>query len=917
MQANTESTRTALNPLDLVERLLSNRELGASSYRRCLCVLPDAKSMDEVNQIYASQGNVFAPLFMTLHGFAKKFESQGLGETDNNIRKLQLIDWVLGNEASGFSIQQVTELSELYQDFWSDVDRAEGWLRDFQGSDDKLVASWAGLLRDFSTLRPLDQRLEEADLCWLNRFESVYVIWPTSISAEALARRLQKILPTKIWQANLLTENQTIEAQDIWPQSLLDKAKLYRAPDGMTEVKGALDYIETCIKQGIPAWQIGVLGVSDLAYESWLRYWLKREDYSFTVEFAPSALKDHAVGQLLNNMFLIGGLDCPRSVWVDLLSSAPLRKFFESESKSKLSRTQVLTWLGTGFDIKGSESLRVQAAQLKAGNSGQQQVAAVLAEYCEFIATVFEPWIEKLSKEASISLEAWFRDFSDVVSGFLPHCSEQSSILQNSIIVIEELSKKHTKVKMRPKEFFKIIEVVILQTPIVEKAADDNAHTLKLLSLADALNFPISVFVFIGSFEGNLPKSLPQETIVPRSLRSSLGLTDFETLETMQQKQFRLALARARSCWFSFTEEHLGQPKVPSRYLTLLPDGTDIKDLVPLTSGEHAGLGESAEPELFGKWMGERRALFGSFTAYSAKNFIRCPYRYLLDKLSVSSSYYEQSKGAMIEGEMLHAILEAFYTGFLNGDELVQRLRVKDLQKVDAKSALLHRFKVLTEAALREHPDSELLFLQLVGHSWPRFVEFILQLFQHSADYFWMKEVTLDTPLAFGGHSIEFRGRLDSLDGNCSFQLLLDYKRNTLPAKNEIKQATQPQMLLYAMALKEKGMIQDYSKLALGYWSILKGEPLFCAAGGGAQQYLKELGLISSRGIELIEDCIQKLETLSNWRLTEILKEGRNFEKDDFECDLCDKSGLCRKGDPQNSGVESRLKVKVEQNTGS
>jgi RecB family exonuclease len=285
-----------------------------------------------------------------------------------------------------------------------------------------------------------------------------------------------------------------------------------------------------------------------------------------------------------------------------------------------------------------------------------------------------------------------------------------------------------------------------------------------------------------------------------------------------------------------------------------------------------------------------------------------------LHRLGVTRAELPEAKASRQEGDWLHAVLEAFFTG-RSGDEQVlppfhgEQLGNLGGSRDDARGQILERLHVLTEKLMPAGAQDSPLALHLKRHAWPAFADHVLKLHvgpgERRLRAQWQERQLRHpdgTPVtvAVGPHTIQLNGLIDSVDQWQDWHLITDYKRLSAPDKQAIKRGHSPQLLVYAMALEAMQPELLLSKATVGYWSILGGKWHEGLAGSDAEATARDAGLVSGRDRDRqgLEVAVANLRQHWQSRHDAVMQEG-TFAPDASRCGYCEYSGICRRDDPE------------------
>jgi len=466
-------------------------------------------------------------------------------------------------------------------------------------------------------------------------------------------------------------------------------------------------------------------------------------------------------------------------------------------------------------------------------------------------------------------------------------------------------------------EFWTLIDERFLIADI--RSIGEPLADLQVLSLAESRLFPFDTIFLIGCNEGTFPKALPQDELLDDYLKKRMGLPGWEALEAMEDQTFHLLKERIPQLVLSRALHYGSEPQVRSRFIEKLITEGDL-EIIPISS--HGSLlkpelpGEddknlmdvSLQPYvascLEGMVSTQPGQLAQGVSASALEKLQRCPYRFLLDRLGIRDHKpLPFDDDTRVEGEWLHGVLEAFFTGSYQNKFYLKPLH-EVCRKFDQKFCM-DRLTSLTQLIGPAGIHGTPLFHQLIRHSWPAFTRHIQRLYQEQ----WQALSKGQREASFGQESCQYQasitlnqserhllGRIDSIDITDRLILITDYKRRSTPEKKSIANGLSPQLSFYCAALsQQQSMVREM--ILLGYWNVIKGEWIPIAAGKIAKEEALQRGLLnkSSRVFDL--NSIQEAtEKLWQWREQHITSQQRYYA-DPSECGLCDYQNICRRND--------------------
>jgi RecB family exonuclease len=465
---------------------------------------------------------------------------------------------------------------------------------------------------------------------------------------------------------------------------------------------------------------------------------------------------------------------------------------------------------------------------------------------------------------------------------------------------------------------------------------------IQILSIEEARYIPFEKLIILGAAEGQFPRALPKDHLLDNYFKTRIGLPGWQFLEAIEDTTYHLLKARIDGLTLLYPEKQGTSPVVRSRFIEsalVLGEAEFAKesgedqlygllrpwDAAPLSeSREETSPGVSVQ----GLYKGDRETLLLTASASGLTALIRCPYRFLLEKLGVRALVLKEEDDPQNEGDWLHQVLEAFFTGQVGRQTVAEPLKISGFPNgvEDFRTYALERLNTLTSKLAPENLGDAPVKLHLRVFGWPAFVEHVIKVYgltqqekERSAADRGMRETaighTRPVTLRVGSHRVRLRGSIDAVDHVGPMHLITDYKRRGTPSRGEALRGLSPQLTFYALAYAQEFEDRPIAQGVIGYWSILNGQWTSITSGTGVQDFARDLSLISSRDKSSLEEAVTQLLGLWQWRLDTLLSPAGLFRPDPSECGHCPYSGVCRRDDPVYSETVvrgSELKVRLD-----
>ncbi len=440
---------------------------------------------------------------------------------------------------------------------------------------------------------------------------------------------------------------------------------------------------------------------------------------------------------------------------------------------------------------------------------------------------------------------------------------------------------------------------------------------LQIIGLTEARYIPFTHVIIVGCVEGSFPQALPVDSLVDNTLRESVGIPGWSDLEALEDTTFHLLTSRVPNVDLSYPRSDNDAPQVRSRWIEMLRSQVPVRDARPTDGEIWLGCKEDP-PKAYAKSESEVEGLSNNpedllshTSASRLKSLLWCPYRYLLEMRRIDSVELPEDRKALIVGQILHKVLEAFF----RDEELPGLSPNLALQNCPPPGpefvpwAVMRLESIATSLIPSELRRSE-DFQQMLGKGWLDVARFWGQLLESG---FSIRSV--ETELSIGkakpaniklsGLDVKLRGSIDAAHRSGDFTVLVDYKTSTVPQKRLIALGLEPQLPLYAEAFSESKVDRheqfstDQKNIAAVYFNLREGKPTVAAVGSSVKPLLQSSGIIGRNARpDDMEEVVQSVRGRWSARLESIRKNQR-FEADPSDCDYCPFDGVCRKDDPR------------------
>jgi len=535
------------------------------------------------------------------------------------------------------------------------------------------------------------------------------------------------------------------------------------------------------------------------------------------------------------------------------------------------------------------------------------------------------------------SLGAWTEAFSETARAFIQQAgpgrgqgdtdlgirlSTQKQI-EDFLTELTHIARRRDPALSR-REFFTLIESQLLTRDV--RSVGDPLAGVQILSVAEARYVPFELAIVLGCAEGDFPRALPRDHLLDNYLKTRIGLPGWHLLEAIEDTTFHLLRARLPALHLLYSETRAGGELAQrSRFIEAVLAESGTKEHI--VAGDEALVGMLAarlpaaeqtaptaadfarrrEPQ--GAFDSDVWPLLATQSASSLEELIRCPYRFLLSRLRVEPVELSADDDVRREGDWLHGVLEAFFTGKVQRRSVAAPLDTS-VPWEGFRDYALGRLGELTEQLVPPTQRDSPLHLHVRLAAWPAFVDHLLELYTPATlarATHGLREHRLGAggdlaSVQVGERVVQLKGSIDSVDLLGDAHVITDYKRSGSPDKASVKAGLAPQLVVYALALANRsdGAAQlPLPRAIVGYWSILKGAWQEALAGQEVLDTARERGLIGPRDKDTLDAAAERLLELWQWRQEQLLAPGGAFKPDPGECGFCRMSGVCRKDDPE------------------
>ncbi|MFW7380793.1 MAG: PD-(D/E)XK nuclease family protein [Oligoflexus sp.] len=790
------------------------------------------------------------------------------------------IEKLLAELEAQLELRGLAVRSRIYAETMEQV--AEIWKANLPQQKDRMIL--CGYTSMAPSWHPLLETLcqREDVMIWLMEQPDIYHRSSPLLELNQFIRQFRS--PTYYSKPLVQTKKKTIQ--------ILETSSPYQ------ECRAVVKLCQELILQGQDASRLAILVTSEGDYQKYLRSLLKQAEVPCNIALS-FPLRDVAIGR-----------------WIKLLYELSSKDFHISRLLAWCHLPITSQWWQGRFPDTDFEYQQIaEFLSLKKMIGSWQQLLqetkeSAFAELFQSIYQTLQPWLYSEDK----SLQQRFLDWEILLTEFAVESHMEDSYKEaigeafQSFASFRDELLAHGNWLLNLKDFWTLIDEHFLSADI--RSIGEPLSGLQVLSLAESRLFPFDTIFLIGCNEGTFPKALPQDELLDDYLKKKMGLPGWEALESMEDQTFHLLKERIPQLILSRCLFRGREPQVRSRFIEKLITEDDViiisissqSDLLKPPPAEHMEKAISLKQVSEGILPIPPAKLCQGVSASALEKLQRCPYRFLLDRLGIRDHKpLPFDDDTRVEGEWLHGVLEAFFTGTYANIKYMAPLHEVS-RKFDSQLCM-DRLLVLTTMIGPKEITRTPLYYQLSRHSWPAFIQHLQRLYENQ----WQALTKGQREASFGQSNCIYQanlllndserhllGRIDSIDFTDGLIIITDYKRRTIPDKKSIITGLSPQLAFYYIALSQQAGVNK-DMIMLGYWNVIQGEWAPIAAGKLAKEEALQRGLLKKNARILDLGAIQSAtEKLWQWREQDIIAQQRYYA-DPSECGLCDYENVCRR----------------------
>ena len=455
---------------------------------------------------------------------------------------------------------------------------------------------------------------------------------------------------------------------------------IHHASEVLAEAATAINIAKTAAEQGIKPAEIGILVTNDHEYGRPLRALLKNH-------------KDTVFNAAITKAFST----CLTGSWLTTLRQVSKRGEDAASLSSFLTHPVTLAAIASSLPTRNrtmhanlrEDLLRDLCAGgvesgLLATSAGFERRSPLLATALKLLSETLKDF---LRPNYETSLHVWRDHFVHLLTSFAPATFEDPSSpgLKASVEAgledfILELSESVIEGELLDsKAFLDIVNEHLLAGDI--RDTGDQLRGLQILSVEEARFVPFQLLIIVGCNEGSFPRSLPKDYLFDNYLKTKIGLPGWQAVEAIEDSTFHLLKARTANLHLLYTENPADGLKIRSRYideikhkekpaLYTVSTAAAMGAYIRSDESDNAGFPKTTTNDRIdrvataGEFTDDRSMLLNKLSATSLEALIKCPYRFLLRQLGVRELEIPEEDDLRKEGDWLHGVLEAFFTGY-------------------------------------------------------------------------------------------------------------------------------------------------------------------------------------------------------------------------------------------------------------
>jgi RecB family exonuclease len=543
-------------------------------------------------------------------------------------------------------------------------------------------------------------------------------------------------------------------------------------------------------------------------------------------------------------------------------------------------------------------------------------------DYLKTLSNVFEDSrFDKISRQL-VELQdivTVFKDFThqQVISVLMDsYFGQESSIsakaIDDEMLQIRTWLDRFTKIQETLKGFTVTADEFLDQfleylMTIQSRVVGEPMSGLQVIGLTEARFVPASLTIILGMNEGSFPASVPRDKILDDSMKSILGLPNWQDLESLEETTFGLLAARLKQLHLLYSEETSDGPQVPSRWIeSFIYSGAKVRSDSELnvsgkldsTTTSLDSRKESLPCDNAMSSYVDSLTQMPSISATDIKRLLACPFQFFMGKIGAQTTETWEDEDPRTIGIYLHKSIELAISDWQS--------HFPKVMPEDSWTALLTK-KLMS--ILPKNLTSAPEILDYVHLGLPALAHWLSKNISeesvvHSELEFGRSSL-VHLPAQFKHQPIALSGTMDLVLQNKDSVHILDFKLGDAPSVADVLKLRDPQLLVYVLAvllLHPQLSIQHSNELVMvSYMSLTKGtfsKPL--SASSVQTEEATTAFRNNHLGFESSSNLAKSLHKLlcEVQRSFQTIEATRQFKLNTEACDYCSFAAVCRKEDP-------------------
>lgn len=430
---------------------------------------------------------------------------------------------------------------------------------------------------------------------------------------------------------------------------------------------------------------------------------------------------------------------------------------------------------------------------------------------------------------------------------------------------------------------------------------------LQVIGLTEARFVPASLSIILGMNEGSFPASVPRDKILDDSMKSILGLPNWQDLESLEETTFGLLAARLKQLCLLYSEETSDGPQVPSRWIeSFIYSGAKIRcdselqvnsKLDSMTASLNSNK-ESAHCDNAMALYVDTLTQMPSISATDIKRLLACPFQFFMGKIGAQTTETWEDEDPRTIGIYLHKSIEL---AILDWQSNFPKVMPED----SWAAVLTKKLMSILPKNLTSAPE----ILDYVDLGLPALAHWLSKNIREESvvhsELEFGRSCLVHLPVQFKHQLIDLSGTMDLVLQNKDFVHILDFKLGDAPSVADVLKLRDPQLLVYALAVLPAIYLQPFSQattlVMVSYMSLTKGTFSKPLSGSSVQMEEAKTAFRNDHlGFESTSNLAKSLHKLlcEVQRSFQSIEATLQFKLNTEACDYCSFAAVCRKEDP-------------------